>query len=449
MSIEVKVPRLPESVEDATVATWHKRPGDPVRRDENLVDLETDKVMLEVPAPAAGVLGEARVGEGDVVKAGQVVAILEEGAGAEGKAGEAPAAPARGNGEAGVEGRSDEGDRSAEAAEPPAKEAETRRGAKEQALSPAVRRLVEEHGLTPEKIEGTGKGGRLTKADVIAYLEHGDRQAEPPPSQEADAVEPERAESADADEAGAGTMPEARAPRESEERLEQRVPMTRLRARIAERLVRAQQTAAILSTFNEVDLKAVNDLRRRYRETFEREHGVRLGLMSFFVKATVEALKRFPVINASVDGRDIVYHGYFDIGIAVASPRGLVVPILRDADRMSFAQVEKSIRELTEKAREGALTLDDLTGGTFSITNGGVFGSMLSTPILNPPQSAILGMHAVQDRAVVVDGEITIRPMMYVALSYDHRLIDGKDAVQFLYAVKALLEEPSRLLLQI
>ena len=447
MSIEVKVPQLPESVEDATVATWHKRPGDRVRRDENLVDLETDKVMLEVPAPAAGVLGEARVNEGDVVKAGQVVAVLEEGADAGGKAGSAPSSAAQGNGEARREDQPQEQD-TARAGAPSTDKAEVPREAPEQPLSPAVRRLVDEHGLAPEKIEGTGKDGRLTKADVLAYLEHGDRQAEPPPSQEAGGGEPGQATSEAREPAGGGAMPEVRAPRR-DERLEQRVPMTRLRARIAQRLVQAQQTAAILTTFNEVDLKAVNDLRQRYRETFERSHGVRLGLMSFFVKATVEALKRFPVINASVDGGDIVYHGYFDIGIAVASPRGLVVPILRDADQMSFAQVEKSIRELTEKAREGALTLDDLTGGTFSITNGGVFGSMLSTPILNPPQSAILGMHAVQDRAVVVDGEITVRPMMYVALSYDHRIIDGKDAVQFLYTVKELLEEPSRLLLQI
>lgn len=441
MSIEVKVPQLPESVEDATVVTWHKQAGDRVERDENLLDLETDKVVLEVPAPQAGVLGELKVAEGDVVTPGTVVAVLEpgEGGGAE-SAGEAKPgadeasagkaaqdAPAQDASQAGQESDSES---PAMAAAEPAAEAAS-------ALSPAVRRLVEEHQLDPAAIKGTGRGGRLTKADVLNTLERGPQtQDRPAPAGEAPAASAEPAAPAAAEPA-------------SGERPEQRVPMTRLRARIAERLVQAQQSAAMLTTFNEVDLTEVNQLRRRHRDAFEQAHEARLGMMSFFVKAAVEALKRYPIINASIDGKDIVYHGYFDIGIAVASPRGLVVPILRDADGMSFADVEKGISAYVDKAKSGSLSMDDLTGGTFSITNGGVFGSMLSTPILNPPQSAILGMHKIEDRPRVMDGEIRIRSMMYLALSYDHRLVDGKDAVQFLVAIKEFLEDPARLLLQV
>lgn len=446
MSIEVKVPQLPESVEDATVSTWHKQPGDQIARDENLVDLETDKVMLEVPSPADGVLGEVRAQEGDVVQPGDVIAVLEEGAAAGGagggggaQAGKAETAEAGGGEEAAA------GEETAEVAV-----AEEPAGGQVGPLSPAVRRLVEENDLDPARIQGTGKGGRLTKGDVLAYLEGGEAPAEARAAPEKPARRPEpeapsapAAPRAEAGPAGAPELPEDR------ERLEQRVPMTRLRARIAERLVQAQQNAALLTTFNEVDLQAVNDMRRRFREKFEQEHGVRLGFMSFFVKASVEALKRFPVVNASIDGSDIVYHGYFDIGIAIAAPRGLVVPIVRDADQLGFAQIEKQILEYTEKARESALTLDDLAGGTFSITNGGVFGSLVSTPILNPPQSAILGMHTIQQRPVVREGEIVVRPMMYLALSYDHRLVDGKEAVQFLVTIKELLEDPCRLMLQI
>ena len=429
MRIEVKVPQLPESVEDATVMAWHKQPGEAIERADNLLDLETDKVVLEVPAPGPGVLAEVLVKQGDVVKAGDVVAILTEGSG-EGAA--APAAPAP-------------ADKTAPAAtaptEAPQSASPTPETDAEQALSPAVRRLVVENNLDAKAIPASGRDGRLTKEDVLAFMAQGKPSAPAPAASPAPAT-------------GTATPPAASAREPAAEpgdrgRLEQRVAMTRLRARVAERLVQAQQTAAILTTFNEVDLSAVNELRRHYRDSFEKAHGVRLGFMSFFIKACVEALKRFPVINASVDGNDIVYHGYFDIGIAVASPRGLVVPIVRDADQLGFAELEKQVQGYGEKARDGGLSIEDLTGGTFSITNGGVFGSLLSTPILNPPQSAILGMHKIQERPVVVDGQIVVRPMMYLALSYDHRLIDGREAVQFLVAVKDLLEDPARLLLQV
>lgn len=434
MSIEVRVPQLPESVEDATVATWHKKPGEHVALGENIVDLETDKVMLEVPSPISGILGEAKISEGTTVKPGDVVAILQEDG--EAAAAPAPAAAAaqpapRSNGEA--------------AKAPPAPE--TPQPAPMEALSPAVRRLIEEHQLDPTQIPGSGRDGRLTKEDVLHFIQQQEAKsaakAAPAAARPAPSPQPQPQPQPQGPEISEVELPTERG------RLEQRVPMTRLRARIAERLVQAQHEAAMLTTFNEINLYAVNQLRARYREQFEKEHGIRLGLMSFFVKATVEALKRFPVINASIDGSDVVYHDYFDIGIAVASPRGLLVPILRDVDQLSFAQVEKSIREYGEKARDGKLTLEDLTGGTFSITNGGVFGSLMSTPIINPPQSAILGMHAVLERPVVEQGQIVVRPMMYVALSYDHRLIDGRDAVLFLHTIKDLLEDPARLLLQI
>ena len=462
MSIEVKVPQLPESVEDATIAAWHKQKGDRVSRDENLVDLETDKVVLEVPAPADGVLGEILHGEGDTVTAGEVLAMLEEGAGATGDTG---SKDKKASEDASSAASSEADGAQTEAAEEQSQnadadgEASTDNGAADRdpgPLSPAVRRLVQEHELDPARIAGTGKDGRITKADVLAYMEGGDsaeQTDEAPAPGSSDTAPPGRPEApaprrqTAAAEKG-GISPDADIT-PGGKRQEQRVPMTRLRRRIAERLVEAQQTAAILTTWNEVDLGAVGELRQRYKQTFEKEYGVRLGYMSFFVKAAVEALKRFPVINASVDGTDVVYHGYFDIGIAVSAPRGLVVPILRDADQMSFAEVEKTIIDFAEHARDGSLTMDDLTGGTFSITNGGVFGSLMSSPILNPPQSAILGMHKIQQRPMVVDGEIVARPMMYLALSYDHRLVDGKDAVQFLVTIKELLEDPARLMLQV
>jgi 2-oxoglutarate dehydrogenase E2 component (dihydrolipoamide succinyltransferase) len=400
MSIELRVPQLPESVSDATILNWHKQPGDAVNQDESLVDLETDKVVLEVPAPQTGVLKEILFNDGDTVQAEDVLGIIEAGA----------AAP--------VVDKTEETDQD-----------------EVSALSPSVRRLINETGIDPTTIQGSGKNGRILKADVEAALAAG-TQTKSSAKSEATTTQAKPASSA----------PIATT---SDGRPEERVPMTRLRKRVAERLVEAQQTAAILTTFNEVDLKAVSDLRARYRDGFEKQHDVRLGFMSFFVKAAVEALKKFPIINATVDGDDILYHGYFDIGIAVSSPRGLVVPILRDADQLSFASIEKTIKEFGMKAKDGTLSYEDLTGGTFSITNGGVFGSMLSTPILNPPQSAILGMHSIQQRPMVVDGEIVVRPMMYLALSYDHRIIDGRDAVQFLVTIKQLLEDPSRLLLEI
>jgi 2-oxoglutarate dehydrogenase E2 component (dihydrolipoamide succinyltransferase) len=408
MSNEIRVPNLPESVSSATVAAWHKKAGDAVSREENLVDLETDKVMLEVPATADGVLKKILLEPGATVKAGDVLGIVEAGKGA-GKASEAkPEKP-------------DSREKSSEAT---AADQAAHRDGEDQ--SPAVRKMLAEQGLSASDIQGTGKGGRLTKEDVSQHLEKRKPAPAATPASE-----------------GAGPAP-SRGARE-----EQRVPMTRIRARIAERLIEAQNTAAMLTTFNEVDLKVVSDLRGRYKTDFEKANGVKLGFMSFFVKAAIEALRRFPIVNASVDGSDIVYHAYYDIGIAVSSPRGLVVPVLRDADQLSFAEVEKAIGAFGQKARDNKLTLDDLTGGTFSITNGGVFGSMLSTPILNPPQSAILGMHGINERPMVVDGAIVIRPMMYLALTYDHRIIDGREAVLFLRAIKESLEDPSRLLLQL
>ncbi|MET0024360.1 MAG: 2-oxoglutarate dehydrogenase complex dihydrolipoyllysine-residue succinyltransferase [Sedimenticola sp.] len=402
MSTNINVPALPESVADATILAWHKKPGDPVKRDENLVDLETDKVVLEVPSPSDGIMGQISAGEGDTVQAGDLLGVVEAGSG---KA----AAP-----------------QAASTAEAPAAD-------EEPVLTPAVRRLVKEMNVDAREINGTGKDGRILKSDVMAYLDA--KEAEPPAPVEAAPAQP-----AESDITRSGM---------EGERPEQRVPMTRLRARIAERLLEAQSNAAILTTFNEVNLQAVNDLRSKYKGKFEKDHEVKLGFMSFFVKAAVEALKQFPAVNASIDGQDIIYHGYYDIGIAVGGARGLVVPILRDADQLSFAETEKAIRVFGQKAQDGSLSYEELTGGTFTISNGGVYGSMLSTPILNPPQSAILGMHNIQQRPVVENGEIVIRPMMYLALSYDHRIIDGKEAVQFLVTIKNVLEDPARLLLQI
>jgi 2-oxoglutarate dehydrogenase E2 component (dihydrolipoamide succinyltransferase) len=406
MSTEIRVPQLPESVADATLVAWHKQPGDPIARDENLADLETDKVVLEVPAPANGVVREIKVQSGAVVTSGQLLAVIEEGAAAAKPAAAAALGPKA-------------------AAKPAAAAAEEGREAGR--LSPSVRRLVEENQLNPASIPASGRDGRLTKSDVVGYL----------------GKKPEGAPAAPAAPAARGPEPRPVAGA----RLEQRVPMTRLRARIAQRLIEAQSTQALLTTFNEVDLTAIQELRARYKERFEKEHGVKLGFMSFFVRSAIEALKKYPVLNASVDGSDIVYHEYYDIGVAVSTDRGLVVPIVRDADGKSFAAIEKEVAEYARKAREGALAIEDLTGGTFTITNGGVFGSLMSTPIVNAPQSAILGMHKIQERPMVVNGQIAVRPMMYLAVTYDHRIIDGREAVQFLVAIKDSLEDPGRMLL--
>ena len=418
MTIEVKVPALPESVSDGTLVNWKKQPGQAVQRGENLVDLETDKVVLDIPAPADGVLGQILRQEGDIVTTGDVIATLEEGAvqpAAEASAAPAPtstpaAAPAlAATAEADLEG-----------------------------LSPAVRRLAAENGLDVSKISGSGHGGRVTKADVLAYIEAQQQgRSTPTPAPVAAPV------------AVPVAAPAAPLPPDTLGRLEQRVPMTRLRARIAERLLMAKNSTAMLTTFNEINMKPVMDLRNRYKDQFEKTHNVRLGFMGFFVKAVIEALKRYPAVNGSIDGNDVVYHGYYDIGIAVSSPRGLVVPILRDADQMSLADIEKAIGEFGQKAKEGTLTVEDMTGGTFTITNGGVFGSLMSTPILNPPQSGILGMHATKDRPVAENGQVVIRPMMYVAHSYDHRIIDGREAVTFLVTVKECIEDPARLVLNV
>ena len=401
MTMEIRVPQLPESVADATLVAWRKQPGEAVSRDENLADLETDKVVLEVPAPSAGVIKEYKVQQGATVKSGDLLAIFEPGA----TASAAKAAPA--------------------AAAAPAAPAAAAKGASAEKLSPAVRRVVEETGVDPSAVAGSGRDGRLTKSDVVAAAA----------TRKAPAPAPSAAVAAPAVAAPAGP------------RAEQRVPMTRLRQRIAERLVQAQQTAALLTTFNEVDLTAVNELRARHKDRFEKQHGVKLGFMSFFVKASIEALRKFPVMNAAIDGSDIIYHEFYDIGVAVSTDRGLVVPVLRNAEALGFAEIERRINEYGTRARAGGLALEDLQGGTFTITNGGVFGSLLSTPIVNAPQSAILGMHKIQERPVVVNGQVVVRPMMYLAVSYDHRIIDGREAVQFLVAIKDALEDPGRMLL--
>jgi len=395
MSIEIKAPTFPESVADGSIATWHKQVGEAVKRDEPLVDIETDKVVLEVVAPADGVLKEILKPEGETVLSDEVVAVFEEGAAA------APsAAPA------------------AAAAEPAATSQELK-------VSPAARKMLKEKGIDASAVTGTGKGGVITKEDVANF--------KPAAPVAAPAVKP----------AAVVDVPAG-------ERVEKRVPMTRLRKRIAERLLEATHTTAMLTTFNEVNMKPVMDLRSQYKDLFEKSHnGTRLGFMGFFVKAACEALKRFPEVNASIDGDDVVYHGYQDVGVAVSTEKGLVVPVLRDAENMSMARIEEKIREYGLRAKDGKLSMEDMTGGTFTITNGGVFGSLLSTPILNPPQTAILGMHKIQDRPMAVNGEVVILPMMYLALSYDHRLVDGKDAVKFLVAIKDLIEDPARILLEV
>jgi len=400
MSTEIKVPVLPESVADAPVAAWHKQPGDSIRRDENLVDLETDKVVLEVPSPVDGVIGKILRETGETVTSDEVLGIIEEGAvGDAEKTDDAPEKPA--------EDKPKPDEKKTETADDKSAAAAASGTAK---LSPSARRVAEEEKADVSKVSGTGRGGRITKGDMINYLSN----AESTPT-----------------------------------RPVERVRMTRLRATIADRMKQAQNTAAILTSFNEVDLKAVMDLRAKYKDTFEKTHGVKLGLMSFFVKAVCVALRKHPIVNASLEGDEIVYHGYQDIGIAVSTERGLMVPILRNAEHLTLAEAETRIRDFAVRARDGSITLEDLQGGTFSITNGGTFGSLLSTPLLNPPQSAILGMHAIKERAVVENGEVVVRPMMYIALSYDHRIIDGKDAVLFLVAVKDALEDPARMLLNL
>jgi 2-oxoglutarate dehydrogenase E2 component (dihydrolipoamide succinyltransferase) len=414
MIVEVKVPQLSESVSEATLLEWHKKEGEAVSRDENLIDIETDKVVMELPAPADGVLVKILKGAKGSVTSGEVIAQIDT---------EAKASAARGSPVA-----------AAAAAAKPALVAPEPASAKRAApVMPAAQKIAAEKGVDPATVQGTGRDGRVTKGDVLAAAATPAARAAAP--------------------AARVPLPQPPAPAGVDEvlgnRPEQRVPMSRLRARIAERLVQSQSTAAILTTFNEVNMAPVMELRKRYQERFEKEHGVRLGFMSFFVKAAVAALKKFPVVNASVDGNDIVYHGYFDIGIAVGSPRGLVVPILRDADQLSFAAIEKKIADFGKRAQDGKLGIEELTGGTFSISNGGVFGSMLSTPIINPPQSAILGVHATKDRAVVENGQIVVRPMNYLALSYDHRIVDGREAVLTLVAIKEALEDPARLTLEV
>ncbi|WP_341658885.1 2-oxoglutarate dehydrogenase complex dihydrolipoyllysine-residue succinyltransferase [Vibrio sp.] len=402
MTIEILVPDLPESVADATVATWHKKPGDAVERDEVLVDIETDKVVLEVPAPEAGVLEAIIEEEGATVLSKQLIAKLNPGA---------------------VAGEPTQDKTEAAEASPDKRHTASLTEETNDALSPAVRRLLAEHSLDASQVKGTGVGGRITREDIEAHLAN--------------------AKSAPA----AAASPSVEAPAAA--RSQKRVPMTRLRKTVANRLLEAKNSTAMLTTFNEVNMKPIMDLRKQYKDQFEERHGIRLGFMSFYVKAVTEALKRFPEVNASIDGDDIVYHNYFDISMAVSTPRGLVTPVLKDCDTLGFAEIEKGIKELAIKGRDGKLTVDELMGGNFTITNGGVFGSLMSTPIINPPQSAILGMHKIQDRPMAVDGKVEILPMMYLALSYDHRLIDGRESVGFLVTIKELLEDPARLLLDV
>ncbi|MBL5885422.1 2-oxoglutarate dehydrogenase complex dihydrolipoyllysine-residue succinyltransferase [Lelliottia aquatilis] len=406
-SVDILVPDLPESVADATVATWHKKPGDSVKRDEVLVEIETDKVVLEVPASADGILDAVLEDEGTTVTSRQILGRLREGNSA---------------------GKESSAKSESKESTPAQRQQASLEEQTNDALSPAIRRLLGEHNLEASAIKGTGVGGRLTREDVEKHL------AKAPAKEEAKA-------------------PAAAAPATAQPALgarsEKRVPMTRLRKRVAERLLEAKNSTAMLTTFNEVNMKPIMDLRKQYGDAFEKRHGIRLGFMSFYVKAVVEALKRYPEVNASIDGEDVVYHNYFDVSMAVSTPRGLVTPVLRDVDTLGMADIEKKIKELALKGRDGKLTVEDLTGGNFTITNGGVFGSLMSTPIINPPQSAILGMHAIKDRPMAVDGKVEILPMMYLALSYDHRLIDGRESVGYLVAIKELLEDPTRLLLDV
>ena len=406
-SVDILVPDLPESVADATVATWHKKPGDSVQRDEVLVEIETDKVVLEVPASADGILDAVLEDEGTTVTSRQILGRLREG---------------------NSSGKESSAKSESKESTPAQRQQASLEEQNNEALSPAIRRLLAEHTLDANAIKGTGVGGRLTREDVEKHLAKSSTatEAKAPAAEAAPAVTPV-----------AGN------------RSEKRVPMTRLRKRVAERLLEAKNSTAMLTTFNEVNMKPIMDLRKQYGDAFEKRHGIRLGFMSFYVKAVVEALKRYPEVNASIDGDDVVYHNYFDVSMAVSTPRGLVTPVLRDVDTLGMADIEKKIKELAVKGRDGKLTVEDLTGGNFTITNGGVFGSLMSTPIINPPQSAILGMHAIKDRPMAVDGKVEILPMMYLALSYDHRLIDGRESVGFLVAIKELLEDPTRLLLDV
>jgi 2-oxoglutarate dehydrogenase E2 component (dihydrolipoamide succinyltransferase) len=409
---EIKVPALPESVSDGVVVAWHKQPGEAIQRDEALVDIETDKVVLEVPAPEDGVLQEILIAIGDTVTADQIIGLV--GPGQPSGAAKTPAAKA------------------AETQEPAGQ------GKAEKALGPAARKLVADHQLDSAQISGSGKNGRVTKADVLAFI--GSGKPAPVVAREAPKVDRPPTQP---------VQPTPGLPEVDEDRPQKQVPMSRLRARVAERLLHATQSTAMLTTFNEVNMRPIMDLRTKHRDTFEQHHGVRLGFMSFFVRAAAEALKRHPDINASIDGDDIVYHGFCDIGVAMSTERGLVVPVLRNAEYMTLAEIEQDVAEFATRARDGKLTMEDISGGTFSVTNGGVFGSMLSTPILNPPQSAILGMHKIQERAMVVDGEIVVQPIMYLALTYDHRIVDGKSAVTFLVTIKDLLEDPAGMLLDL
>ena len=406
-SVDILVPDLPESVADATVATWHKKPGDTVTRDEVLVEIETDKVVLEVPASADGILDAVLEDEGTTVTSRQILGRLREGNSA---------------------GKETSAKTESKESTPAQRQQASLEEQSNDALSPAIRRLIAEHSLDANAIKGSGVGGRITREDVDKHLT------------QAKAAQPAAAKPAA--ETKAPVAPIAG-------RSEKRVPMTRLRKRVAERLLEAKNSTAMLTTFNEVNMKPIMDLRKQYGEAFEKRHGVRLGFMSFYIKAVVEALKRYPEVNASIDGEDVVYHNYFDVSIAVSTPRGLVTPVLRDVDTLGMADIEKRIKELAVKGRDGKLTVEDLTGGNFTITNGGVFGSLMSTPIINPPQSAILGMHAIKDRPMAVEGKVEILPMMYLALSYDHRLIDGRESVGYLVAIKELLEDPTRLLLDV
>ncbi|MCT4716101.1 2-oxoglutarate dehydrogenase complex dihydrolipoyllysine-residue succinyltransferase [Enterobacteriaceae bacterium H18W14] len=406
-SVDILVPDLPESVADATVATWHKKPGDTVTRDEVLVEIETDKVVLEVPASADGVLDAVLEDEGTTVTSRQILGRLREG---------------------NSSGKETSAKADSKESTPAQRQQASLEEQNNDALSPAIRRLIAEHSLDASAIKGSGVGGRITREDVDKHLT------------QAKAAEPAQAKAAQETKAPAAPLAG---------RSEKRVPMTRLRKRVAERLLEAKNSTAMLTTFNEVNMKPIMELRKQYGEAFEKRHGVRLGFMSFYIKAVVEALKRYPEVNASIDGEDVVYHNYFDVSIAVSTPRGLVTPVLRDVDTIGMADIEKRIKELAVKGRDGKLTVEDLTGGNFTITNGGVFGSLMSTPIINPPQSAILGMHAIKDRPMAVNGKVEILPMMYLALSYDHRLIDGRESVGYLVAIKELLEDPTRLLLDV
>lgn len=412
MSTEIKAPVFPESVAEGTIATWHKQPGEACSRDDLIVDIETDKVVLEVVAPADGVIEDILKGEGDTVESGEVIGKFKEGAaGNAGSSNDSKAGADKGDadkGEAKAEQSQDSGDA---------------------ILSPAARKLADENNVNPGAVKGTGKNGRVTKEDVQNHLDSGQSSGKSSES------------------AAPAAMPEVNVA--AGERPEKRVPMTRLRASIAKRLVNAQQTAAMLTTFNEVDMGPIMELRKQYQESFVKRHDIKLGFMSFFAKAATEALKRFPAVNASIDSNDMVYHGYQDIGVAVSTDRGLVVPVIRDVDALGLADIEKQIVEYGTKAKGGKLSIEDMTGGTFTITNGGIFGSLISTPILNPPQTAILGMHKIQERPMAVNGKVEIRPMMYLALSYDHRMVDGKEAVQFLVAIKEMLEDPARILLDV